>query len=97
MNGHLCIGGAADGQYHNVPEGARHGDTVRVFPRMLAPVSAPMREIIGLDMRRTIEIYKVWQWSQGSDQRVRHYLIPPDWDGFEAMDWMERKAYGDER
>ena len=43
------------------------------------------------------EPYKFFQWLQGKwsgvDRRDRWYLIPPAWDGFEAMDHVERLAY----
>lgn len=73
-NGYLCIGGAADGQYHTVPSRIEQG--------------------------AVIETYIAFHWHQGEHgtiaQRTRYYLIPPHWDGFEAMDYLERKAYGDD-
>ena len=91
MNGYLCIGGGADGQYHNPGYELRHGDKVMIAPRIIAPAS--FSAFTAPEQRMNVEQYKAWQWFQGEDRRCRLYLIPAAWDGFEAMDWLERKAY----
>lgn len=93
MNGYLCIGGEADGQYHNVPYPLKHGNRVRIAPRVLAPVSFRATWVDEAKPVMAVD-YVAWGWFQGGDKRTRVYLIPPGWDGFEAMDWLERKAYG---
>lgn len=85
----LCIGGAADGRYVYPDRELKHNDRYGVPARASAAISCS--EII------PVEIYKVWQWRQGEDDRTRLYLIPRSWDGFKAMDWVERKAYRETR
>lgn len=92
MNGYLAIGGSADGQYHNADHVLKHGETVRLRPRVLAP-TAWKATFVDEPVEFTTETYKAWEWHQGNDRRVRLYLIPLGWDGFEAMDHLERKAY----
>lgn len=92
-NGYLCIGGPCDGTYFDIQKELQHGETI--FVRQQVPFTQQTGpDEYALTTRETSQPYQAWSWFQGSDRRARVYLIPIGWDGFEAMDWLERKAYG---
>lgn len=89
MNGYLVIGGPCDGDYFHSNRPLSHNDIVVVQER---------NEVSFTESSHAISkkwTYKAWTWHQGNDQRTRIYLISPSWDGFEAMDHLERMAYNE--
>lgn len=99
-NGYLCIGGPADGAYFNPGFEPKHGQALHWQYMRSLPLAAykhiPPEEMTTEDIGEHVQ-YKAWYWHQGEphgrSQQTRIYLIPLAWDGFEALDWLERRAY----
>lgn len=94
MNGYLVIGGPCDGRRITVDYEPHHGQRIS----LTAP-SEPMSghyDVVGeMQVKTSHQEYRFWEWLQGHDGRRRIYVIPHDWDGFEAMDYIERRLYAD--